>query len=436
MAKIVLTSLGSRYGSIDALNANFEAIEEAFENTFSRDGTGPNSFEADVDANSFRIINLPTPTANDEAATKGYVDIATAAINGYLEEIGIVADNIDSVVTVAGVAATLTTNLESIVDVGTNIDNVNAVADNIGSVELVGLDLNGQFQSGVIYDFGSITEEPVGPAPESDSSIVIVANNIDNVNTVAENIVDIQNAEENADAAATSAAAALVSENNAETAESNAEAAQVAAEAAQTAAEAAQTAAETAETNAETAATNAAASAVSASGYATTASDAKDDAITAQLAAESALASTLAAYDSFDDRYLGAKASDPSVDNDGNALVAGALYFQTGAGMKIWTGSSWEFAYVPGGTYLAKANNLSDLTNAATARTNLGLGTAATTNSTAYATAAQGALADSAFQIASAGDLAYLDVVGTTEITNNAVTVDKLAATLDYGSIA
>ena len=137
-------------------------------------------------------------------------------------------------------------------------------------------------------------------------------------------------------------------------------AAQAAAEAAQVAAETAETNAETAETNAETAATNAASSAT--------------DAATAQAAAEAARDATLAAYDSFDDRYLGAKSSDPSVDNDGNALAAGSLYYNTTATeMRIYTGSAWVAAYVSGTGFLAAANNLSDLESAATARTNLGL---------------------------------------------------------------
>ena len=65
------------------------------------------------------------------------------------------------------------------------------------------------------------------------------------------------------------------------------------------------------------------------------------DAATASAAATAAAAS----YDSFDDRYLGAKSSAPSVDNDGNALVAGALYWNTTTGaMQVWDaiGSAWE----------------------------------------------------------------------------------------------
>ena len=50
------------------------------------------------------------------------------------------------------------------------------------------------------------------------------------------------------------------------------------------------------------------------------------------------------------------------------------------------------------GTKLAKASNLSDLANAGTARTNLGLGSAAVQNSGAFATSVQGSTADSAIQ--------------------------------------
>ena len=122
----------------------------------------------------------------------------------------------------------------------------------------------------------------------------------------------------------------------------------------------------------------------------------------AGLSATSASNSAQAAadtYDAFDDRYLGAKASDPTVDNDGNALTTGALYYDTvSLQLKVYTGATWAAAAVDASGFLTVANNLSDLNNAATARTNLGLGTAATTASTDYATAAQGALADSATQ--------------------------------------
>jgi hypothetical protein len=47
-------------------------------------------------------------------------------------------------------------------------------------------------------------------------------------------------------------------------------------------------------------------------------------------------------YDQFDDRYLGAKATPPLVDNDGNALVYGTLYFDTTQNfMKVWSNAGW-----------------------------------------------------------------------------------------------
>jgi hypothetical protein len=59
-------------------------------------------------------------------------------------------------------------------------------------------------------------------------------------------------------------------------------------------------------------------------------------------AAAASAAAAEASYDSFDDRYLGAKSTPPSVDNDGNALVTGALYWNSvSATMFAWTGSAW-----------------------------------------------------------------------------------------------
>jgi len=52
-----------------------------------------------------------------------------------------------------------------------------------------------------------------------------------------------------------------------------------------------------------------------------------------------------ASVDSFDDTYLGAKSSDPSVDNDGDALSNGDLYFNTTNNiLRVYNGSSWQDA--------------------------------------------------------------------------------------------
>jgi hypothetical protein len=110
------------------------------------------------------------------------------------------------------------------------------------------------------------------------------------------------------------------------------------------------------------------------------------------------------------------------VDNDGNALVTGALYYNSTTDvMRVYDGANWvdassglTFAELQGkpttlagygitdavasSSVSAFGGTLIDDADAATARTTLGLGTAATTAASAYATAAQGTLADSALQ--------------------------------------
>jgi hypothetical protein len=72
-----------------------------------------------------------------------------------------------------------------------------------------------------------------------------------------------------------------------------------------------------------------------AQGYATAASASASS-------ASSSASNAAASYDAFDDRYLGSKASDPTVDNDGNALITGALYWSTTLNaMRVYSGSSW-----------------------------------------------------------------------------------------------
>ena len=59
-------------------------------------------------------------------------------------------------------------------------------------------------------------------------------------------------------------------------------------------------------------------------------------------AAAASAAAAATTYDNFDDRYLGAKSTAPSVDNDGNALITGAIYWNSSTNqMYAWTGSAW-----------------------------------------------------------------------------------------------
>ena len=91
--------------------------------------------------------------------------------------------------------------------------------------------------------------------------------------------------------------------------------------------------------------TAAATSATAAASSATAAASSATAAATSATAAASSATSAAASFDSFDDRYLGAKSSAPSTDNDGDALQVGTLYFNTTSNsMQVYGGSGFTAA--------------------------------------------------------------------------------------------
>lgn len=347
------------------------------------------------------------------------------------------------------------------------------VADNITAVNIVSSDLG----AAVSYetDLGSITDVVTSTPLDGDSNIITVADNIADVQLVADNIVDIQNAQENAASAAVSATTATtqagIATAQAEDASDSAVAAAGSASTATTQAGVATTQAGTATTQAGIATTKAgeaSASASAASGSASTATTKAGEAsasaaaavISASDAAASA-ASAASALDSFDDRYLGSKSSAPSVDNDGNALQVGALYYNNGTvpadkGMWVYDGAQWieASASAPVALTVYRYTATASQTTFSGADTNgvtlayLAGGIVVTLNGVVIVGGAVDYTATTGTSIvlasgASSGDILEvyafssfsLASVDGSAITPGTITADKLASTLDLGSI-
>jgi hypothetical protein len=101
----------------------------------------------------------------------------------------------------------------------------------------------------------------------------------------------------------------------------------------------------------------AAASASTAISEALSAASSANAAEASATAASNSANAAAASYDAFDDRYLGSKSSDPALDNDGNSLVIGALYWNSVSNvMKAWDGAAWVATYVPGSGFLTVAD--------------------------------------------------------------------------------
>ena len=159
------------------------------------------------------------------------------------------------------------------------------------------------------------------------------------------------NASTSATNAASSATAASGSASTAATQATNASNSATAAATSATNASNSASAASTSATNASNSASAASTSATNASNSASAASTSATNAANSATAAEAAL-------DAFTDVYLGAFSTDPTLDNDGNALTAGDLYFNTVANrLKVYSGSAWLFAIVDTTTVVEKTSS-------------------------------------------------------------------------------
>lgn len=79
MSKLTLADINNLQNEttvVTQINNNSALIETALENTISRDGTSPNEMLADLDMNSYRILNLPAPTTDNQPIRKKEFDQA------------------------------------------------------------------------------------------------------------------------------------------------------------------------------------------------------------------------------------------------------------------------------------------------------------------------------------------------------------------------
>jgi hypothetical protein len=253
---------------------------------------------SDLDAGAFKITNLATPTLASDAVRKDFADAQVAAAATSATSAAASATAAATSATSAAASATTAANsVASIASYATTASNSAAAA-----------------ATSATSAAASATAAATS-ATSAAASATTASNSASTATTQAANAVTSANsAATSATAAATSATSAAASVSAVATSAASALTSQTAAATSATSAAASQTAAAT---SASSAATSASSAATSASSAATT-------------------------YDNFDDRYLGSKSTAPTVDNDGNTLLVGAIYWNDVLNaMYVWSGTVW-----------------------------------------------------------------------------------------------
>jgi len=317
-------------------------------------------------------------------------DLATEidALGDVSAEVTAVAAITSDVVTVSGISA----NVSTVAGANANITTVAGANSNITTIAS---DLtSGSFVAGSEYDFGSITNATSGTSGSPDGFIVTVFNNLDDITSVAGISSDV------------TTVASMSSSNLTTVAGISSDVSTVAGISSNV-----------------TSVAGISANVTSVAGITS------DVTAVAGISADvSTVASNVSGINDFAERYR-VGSSEPST-----SLDVGDLFYNTSSTtLKIYNGSAWEAGVTAGSGFLAQASNLSDLQSAASARTNLGLGTAATSATGDFAAAAHNHDADYA-ALSHTHVLANITDSGTMA-SQNANNVNITGGVIDGGSI-
>ena len=158
-----ITTIASGYYSRQALNTNFENLQDGFDNTLSLDGSTPNSMGADLDMNSKDLLNA------------GEVDTSSLRINGVLvsSATGVVTGAVASSNKFTGDGSTTAYTLSSDPFIK---DNTQVYID-------------GVYQNKITYNISGTTLTFTTAPPLNSQIEVMIATTLTNVGTAAASAV-------------------------------------------------------------------------------------------------------------------------------------------------------------------------------------------------------------------------------------------------------
>ena len=243
------------------INENFQAIQTAIENTLSRDGTTPNFMDANLDLNSYKIINCGEATEDKDVVTLKYVkdaigNAAEDAANAAASAAQAASSAQSALVSSANAAAAVRNAETTIIQANTLLNETQSYVDN-AKVEIDEAlaqgktDIN-QYVTDAENDVKQIARDEANKAIANAAAKATQAAT-DNVNQYVDGTIK-PSLQTYVDQAEASKVAAKTSETNAKASESSASASA--------------SAAKTSETNAKTSETSAAQSASEAAQFA------------------------------------------------------------------------------------------------------------------------------------------------------------------------